>query len=121
MCFLFSNVQTLNIKECHSILLPCDSNLYYAVRHFYHHKIAQSLFSLTIKDHTYLGAIFIALCTNDNLLEGSYSIHMYVLWTLMARNWFKGLDAQVVFLLSAKFWLAKDYEQASHVRGSMTI
>ena len=31
------------------------------------------------------------------------------------------LDAQVVFLLSTDFWLAKDSEQAPHVRGSMTI
>ena len=31
------------------------------------------------------------------------------------------LDAQVVSLLSADFWLAKDSEQAPHVRGSMTI
>ena len=30
-------------------------------------------------------------------------------------------DAQVVSLLGTKFWLAKDYEQAPHVRGSMTI
>ena len=31
------------------------------------------------------------------------------------------LDAQVVSLLSVDFWLAKDYKQAPHVRGSMTI
>ena len=34
---------------------------------------------------------------------------------------FKGLDVQVVFLLSMKFWIAKDDKQAPHVRGSMTI
>ena len=31
------------------------------------------------------------------------------------------LDAQVVYLLSVDFWLAKYSEQAPHVRGSMTI
>ena len=31
------------------------------------------------------------------------------------------LDAQVVSLLSTKFWLAKDPKQAPHVRGSITI
>ena len=31
------------------------------------------------------------------------------------------LDAQVVSLLSAKFWLAKDPKKAPHVRGSITI
>ena len=31
------------------------------------------------------------------------------------------LDAQVVSLLSTKFWLAKYPKQASHVKGSMTI
>ena len=33
------------------------------------------LISTTPINHTYLGAIFIAFCTDDNLLEGSYSIH----------------------------------------------
>ena len=37
-------------------------------------QVRTKLISLPIKDHTYLKAIFIA-CTNDNLLEGSYSIH----------------------------------------------
>jgi hypothetical protein len=31
------------------------------------------------------------------------------------------LDAQVVSPLSENYWLAKDYKQAPHVRGSMTI
>ena len=30
-------------------------------------------------------------------------------------------DAQVVSLLSTKFWLAKDPKHAPHVRGSITI
>ena len=59
-------------------IAPYDSNLYYAVRRFYYFAITSSYnaqFSLTIKDQTYLGAIFTALCADDNLLEGSYSIH----------------------------------------------
>ena len=39
----------------------------------------------------------------------------------MEETWLKDLDAQVVFLLSMNFWLAKGSKQASHVRGSMTI
>ena len=31
------------------------------------------------------------------------------------------LDAQVVSLLSTKFWLAKEPKQAPHVGGSITI
>ena len=59
-------------------IAPYDTNLYYAVRHFYYFAITSlynAQFSLTIKDQTYLGAIFIALCIDDNLLEGSYSDH----------------------------------------------
>ena len=77
MCFLFLDVQILNAKERH-VVLP------FVIATFIMQSVAfislpsqfvQCLFSLTIKDHTYLGAIFIAFCTDDNLLEGSYSIH----------------------------------------------
>ena len=37
-------------------------------------QVRTKLISLPIKDHTYLRQFFIA-CTDDNLLEGSYSIH----------------------------------------------
>ena len=77
MRFLFLDVQALNGKECHFILpLVIATFIMQSIAFiFYYHKILRSLFSLTIKDHTYLGAIFIAFCTDDNLLEGSYSIH----------------------------------------------
>ena len=69
--------QCFNAKKSRYIA-PYDSNFYYAVCRFYYFVITSSYnaqFSLTIKDQTYLGAIFIALCTDENLLEGSYSIH----------------------------------------------
>ena len=63
MCFLFLNVQTLNVKERHFILpLVVATFIMQSVAFIlYHHKFVPRLFSLTIKDHTYLGAIFIAL------------------------------------------------------------
>ena len=77
MRFLILDVQTLIAKE-RQVVLP------FVIATFIIQSVAfislppqvvQRLFSLTIKDHTYLGAIFIAFCTDDNLLEGSYSIH----------------------------------------------
>ena len=67
----------------------------------------QSLFSLTIKDHTYLGAIFIAFAPMTTYLKDLIqSIGRYggLSWH---ETGFKVLDAQVVSLLSADFWLAK--------------
>ena len=63
MRFLFLDVQALNVKECHFILpLVIATFIMQSVAFIlHHHKIVQRLFSLTIKDHTYLGAIFIAL------------------------------------------------------------
>ena len=77
MRFLFLDAQTLNAKEAWRDIAPCDNNLYYAVCHFYslHHKFVPRLLPLQLKINTYLEAIFIAFCTDDNLLEGSYSIH----------------------------------------------
>ena len=37
------------------------------------------------------------------------------------RRGLRVLDAQVISLLSTKFWLAKDPKQEPHVRGSITI
>ena len=42
------------------------------------------LISPTPINHTYLEQ-FLLLCTDDNLLEGSYSIHRQIWWTLMAK------------------------------------
>ena len=67
MRFLFLDMQTLNVKERHFILPLVIATF-----------IMQSVAFITppSQDHTYLGAIFIAcFCTDDNLLEGSYSIH----------------------------------------------
>jgi hypothetical protein len=75
------DVQALNGKERHFILPLVIANFimqsiaFISLPSLYIAEIVQSLFYLTIKDHTYLEAIFIALCTDDNLLEGSYSIH----------------------------------------------
>ena len=66
-------------------------------------------FSLTLNDLTLLEAILIALlCTDDNLLEGPYSIHRQVWWTLKQDLGLRVLDAQVVSLLSAEFLASKD-------------
>ena len=78
MRFLILDVQTLNAEERH-VVLPfviatfiMQSVVFISLPS----QVRTTLFSLTIKDHTYLEAIFIAFCTDDNLLEGSYSIHM---------------------------------------------
>ena len=41
--------------------------------------------------------------------------------TLGMKQGLRVLDAQVVSLLSTKFWLAKDPRQAPHIGGSITI
>ena len=41
--------------------------------------------------------------------------------TLGMKQGLRVLDAQVVSLLSTKFWLAKDPKQARHVGGSMKM
>ena len=80
-------------------------DLSYAVHRFYYFAITNlynAQFSLTLNDPTHLEANFIALLHHDNLLEGSYSIHRYVWWTLMAKLGLGILDAQVVSLLGAR-------------------
>ena len=76
MRFLFLDVQALDAKERHVILpLMIATFIMESVTFILcHHKFVQRPFSLTIKDQTYFGAFF-ALCTDDNFLEGSYSIH----------------------------------------------
>ena len=73
---LWLDAQNLNVKERHFIL-PL------VIKNFIMQSVAfisstsqdriKLIFS-TLINHTYLRAIFIA-CNNDNLLEGSYSIH----------------------------------------------
>ena len=77
MHFLVLYAQSLNAKECHVIfpLMIASFIMQSVALLLCHHKFVQCLFSLTQKDQTYLEAIFIALCTDENLLQGSYSIH----------------------------------------------
>jgi hypothetical protein len=60
---LMLDTLTLNAKERHVILpLMIATFIMQSVAFILcHHKFVPRLFSLTIKDHTYLGAIFIAL------------------------------------------------------------
>ena len=71
------DVQTLNAKERHFVLpfviatsIPQSAAFITSISH---DRI--KLISSTPINHTYLGAIFIAFFTDENLLEGSYSIH----------------------------------------------
>ena len=77
MRFLFLDAQALNAKERHVILpLVIATFIMQSVAFISLPSQARTtLISLTIKVQTYLEAIFIAFCTDDNLLEGSYSIH----------------------------------------------
>jgi hypothetical protein len=76
MRFLFLDAQTLNAKERHVILpLVIATFIMQSVAFIsLPTQVRTTLISLTIKIQTYLKAIFIAFCTDDNLLEGSYSI-----------------------------------------------
>ena len=77
MCFLFLDVQTLNVNEGHFILPLVKATIIMQSVTFISlpSQVRTKLISLTMKVHTYLEAIFIDFCTDDNLLEGSYSIH----------------------------------------------
>ena len=60
------------------------------------------LISSTPINHTKLESNFFIACTDDNLLEGSYSIHSRY-GGLSWQYWFKGcLEAQVVSLLGSR-------------------
>ena len=75
MHFLGLDTQNLNAKERHFILplvcgpLLCSSSLLLLPQQ----DRTKLIFSALIS-HTYLEQ-FLLLCTDDNLLEGSYSIH----------------------------------------------
>ena len=76
-CAFYLDAQALNAKERH-VIFPLMIATFIMQYRFYYFAITSwynAQFSLIIKDQKYLGAIFIALCTDDNLLEGSYSIH----------------------------------------------
>ena len=63
MRFLFLDVQALNVKERHFILSLVIATFIMQSVAFISSpsQVRTKLISLTIKDHTYLGAIFIAL------------------------------------------------------------
>ena len=71
MRFLFLDARDLNAKEHHFILpLVIATFIMQSVAFIsLPSQVRTTLISLTIKFQTYLEAIFIALCTNDNLLE----------------------------------------------------
>jgi hypothetical protein len=76
MRFLFLDAQALNAKE-RRIILPLVIAIFIMQSIAFislPSQVRTTLISLTIKVQTYLEAIFIAFCTDDNLLEGSYSI-----------------------------------------------
>ena len=88
MHFLILDVQTLNAKECH-IVLP------FVIATFIMQSVAfiplpsqvRTMLIFPYNKRSYIfRSIFIAFSTDDNLLEGSYSIHRYIWWTLMAWN-----------------------------------
>ena len=104
---------------------PNDSNLYYAVRHFYYFAIISSYsaqFSLTLIDQNTFRSNFYCLIApmTTYLKDLTRSVGRY---GGISKNefGFGFLDAQVVSLLSVEFFASKDIEQAPHVEGSMTI
>ena len=83
---LWLSVQNLSAIECHFILtLVIRTFIMQSVAFI--SSISQDRIKLifsTLISHTYLESNFYCL-QHDNLLEGSYSIHRWVQWTLMAK------------------------------------
>ena len=77
MRFLLLDARALNAKERHFILPLVIATFIMQSISFISlpSQVRTMLISLTIKVQTCLEAIFIAFCTDENLLEGSYSIH----------------------------------------------
>ena len=77
MHFLFLDARAVNVKEHHFVLPLVIATFVMQSVAFISlpSQVRTKLISLTIKVQTYLEAIFIAFCTDENLLEGSYSIH----------------------------------------------
>ena len=96
-------------KECHFIL-PLVIKTFIMQSVTFISSISQvriKLILFTLIDHTYLErAIFIS-CTDDNLLEVSYSIHRQVWWTLMAKTGLRDIWKHKQYLyLVQRIWLA---------------
>ena len=84
---LWLDAQNLNAKECHFILPLVIKNFIMQFVAFISSisQVRINLIFFTLIDHTYLKRNFIA-CIDDILLEGSYSTHRYVWWTLVAKT-----------------------------------
>ena len=83
---LWLDARNLNAKECHFILpLVIKSFIMQSVAFIsFLSQVRIKLIFVALIDHTYLESIFIA-CTDENLFEGSYSIHRLIWWTLMEK------------------------------------
>ena len=79
MRFLVLDAQSLNVKERHVILpLVIETFIMQSIAFIIrNHKFVQRLFSVTLKDHTYLRVIFIALCADNNFKDLIQSICRY--------------------------------------------
>ena len=74
MCF-YGWMHKILMRKIVTLYFPGDMNIYYAVHRFYYFHITRSYKAYSSHtNHTYLEQ-FLLLCTDDNLLEGSYSIH----------------------------------------------
>ena len=78
-----------------------------------HHKIVWSLFPPHQSIIHILRAIFIA-CTDDNWLDGSYSIHRLIWWTLMAKLGLRMFGStSSISTWCNEFWLARGGKASS--------
>ena len=77
MCFLFLDVQTLNVKECHFILpLVIATFIMQSVAFISLSSQVRTKLIFPYNKRSYIfRSNFYYFCTDDNLLEGSYSIH----------------------------------------------
>ena len=78
MRFLFLDVQALNAKERHFILpLVIATFIMQSVAFISLPSQVRTtlIFPCNKRSYIFLGAILLLSCTDDNLLEGSYSIH----------------------------------------------
>ena len=74
---LWLDAQNLNAKERHFILpLVIKTFIMQSVAFISSpSQVRMKLIFFALRDHTYLRSNFFIACIDDNLLEGSYSIH----------------------------------------------
>ena len=92
MRFLWLDAQNLNAKERHFILpLVIWTFIMQSVAFITSISHARiKLISSTPINHTFLESNFFIACTDDNLLEGSYSMHRQV-WCILMEKLVKGM------------------------------